>query len=269
MIKIGDYNTIMSDHDKFNQIVYTPLSEAINILAERQKNPELILKVEKLLSNNIPKVLNNKNCGVLCRQIATPNHETKMFLSITKENDLNPLLFEFIEDKFCSNNNYKHSLGQLNILKDGFNNNDRCLEKINIIDFNSCGGQKLCDVKTLWGESLVDFHHKLFDNYNYDPRDLNFIDLSLWIKENGHKPIDYYTNFLLLFVCHGILFENFLVSEDKEGEFTKSIVLSAIENVINLTGVKPIIVPIPPMDMENEDLWYQHLPIIKNNIPKI
>ncbi len=34
MIKIGDYNTIMNDHNIFNQVVYTPLSEALRTLEE-------------------------------------------------------------------------------------------------------------------------------------------------------------------------------------------------------------------------------------------
>jgi hypothetical protein len=37
-ISIGDYDTIMSDRNIFNQIVYTPLSEALRLLEERQKD---------------------------------------------------------------------------------------------------------------------------------------------------------------------------------------------------------------------------------------
>ena len=40
-IKIGDYNTIMNDRNIFNQVVYTPLSEALRLLDERRKDPEL------------------------------------------------------------------------------------------------------------------------------------------------------------------------------------------------------------------------------------
>ncbi|MFA6392497.1 MAG: hypothetical protein WCW54_00205 [Candidatus Paceibacterota bacterium] len=46
-ISIGDYDTIMSDRNIFNQIVYTPLSEALRLLDERQKDPELMAKIEK------------------------------------------------------------------------------------------------------------------------------------------------------------------------------------------------------------------------------
>jgi hypothetical protein len=54
---------------------------------------------------------------------------------------------------------------------------------------------------------------------------------------------------LLLFICHGILFENFLLTES-EGEFTRGIFLPAFEKAISLSGMKPLIVPIPPMENE-------------------
>jgi len=47
-IKIGDYNTIMNDRNIFNQIVYTPLSEALRLLDERRKDPVLMARVEKI-----------------------------------------------------------------------------------------------------------------------------------------------------------------------------------------------------------------------------
>ena len=47
-ISIGDYNKIMSDRNIFNQIVYTPLSEALRLLDERQKDKKLMAKVELL-----------------------------------------------------------------------------------------------------------------------------------------------------------------------------------------------------------------------------
>ena len=50
---IGDYNKIMSDRNIFNQIVYTPLSEALKILDERQKDKKLVTKVEKSFYKNL------------------------------------------------------------------------------------------------------------------------------------------------------------------------------------------------------------------------
>lgn len=270
MIAIGDYNKIMSDRNIFNQIVYTPLSEALRLLDERQKDPKLLVKVEKLLKGEIPFFLKKNKCGVLGRQIATPNHETKMFIKITKENNLFPVFFEYYDDKFTSNNNYKHSLGQLQLQTKGFDKyGDYRFEKITIIDFNKYNGKKLRDTKTLWGEFLIDFHKRLFSEQDFALKDLYFYDGSEWFKKHGgQKAISFYTNFLSLFLCHGILFENFLTSKDEDGEFTKNIFLPALEKVINLTGVKPLIIPIGPLDIENDNFWFHHLLKIKKIIPK-
>ena len=59
-IKIGDYNTIMNDRNIFNQVVYTPLSEALLLLDKRRKDLELVVKVEKLLKGDIPEICKDK-----------------------------------------------------------------------------------------------------------------------------------------------------------------------------------------------------------------
>ncbi|MDO8658877.1 MAG: hypothetical protein Q7K55_09120 [Candidatus Levybacteria bacterium] len=40
----------MADRKLFNKTVYTPMSEALRLLDERRKDPELMAKVEKLLT---------------------------------------------------------------------------------------------------------------------------------------------------------------------------------------------------------------------------
>lgn len=108
MIKIGDYEKIMSDRNIFSQIVYTPLSEAIQLLEKRRKDPEFTAKVEKLLKGDVPEFLKKKKCGVLSRQVATPNYESKRFISITKSCNLHPVFFEYHNDRFIPENVFKH-----------------------------------------------------------------------------------------------------------------------------------------------------------------
>jgi len=265
MLRIGDYKKITSDRNLFNQIVYTPISDAIKLLNERQKDPELISRVKKLLHGNIPKVFRDNKCGIMARQLATPNFENKRFISLAKENKLHPVFVEYFDDKFTSNNKYKHSLGQLHIQNKIDKNGERVVEKVTIIDFNKSNGKKLKEIKTLWGESLIDFHKKLFDLHELE--DFSFFEETSWYEKKDEKPIDFYINFFLLVTCFGILFENFLLlKEDIEGEFTKDVILPALEKVINLTGVKPLIVPVEAMDLETDDFWYYHLPIIKKGI---
>lgn len=257
----------MEDRNLFNQIVYTPLSEALRLLDERRKDPELVAKVEKLLKGDIPEVLKNRKCAVLGRQIATPNHESRRFIAIAKENNLYPVFFEYLDDKFSSRNEFKHSLGQLHISQKIGKKNGSTVERITIVDFNKHGSKKLREVKTFWDESLPDFHKKLFVAHNYDIKDFYSHDWSNWYKDNGKKPLDYYINLFLIFTCKGILFENFLISKDSEGNFTKEVVLPAIEKVINLVGVRPLLVPLEPLDLETDKLWYYHLPKTRELIP--
>ena len=270
MEKIGDYEKIMSDRNIFNQIVYTPLSEALRLIEERKKDKVLIDKVKDLLNNDIPNCFeSNLPCAVLGRHIATPNQESRMFIAIAKENNLHPVFFEYYDDKFTSNNKFKHSLGQLHIArnKDTLDAEEN-IERITIVDFNKHNGKKISEVKTIWGESLVEFHQKLFSAHGYNVDDFHVFNASEWFSKNGKVAINYYANLLLLFTCHGILFENFLTSNDDEGGFTKNIVLPAIEKVINMVGVKPIIVPLEPLDLETDSLWFHHSHKIRTLIPK-
>lgn len=269
MTSIGDYSKIVSDRNIFNQIVYTPLSEALRLLEERRKDPELVAKVGNILNGGIPSVFKIQDkCAVQFRQITTLNNEGKHFIKIAKENNLRPIFFEYLDDKFTSNNEFKHSLGILHVQSLINKNGSFPIEKITIVDFNEYNGKKLRDVKTLWGEPLIDFHRKLFTLNDYKLEDFYFFDASFWFKNNGEKAIDYYANFLLLFVCSGILFENFLISKDSEGDFSKDVILPAIEKVINLTGVKPLIVPLEPLDIENDKHWISYSQKIKTLIPK-
>ena len=267
MIKIGDYSTIMSDRNIFNQIVYTHLSEALRLLDERRRDPVLVAKVEKLLNGDIPLIMRERKCGVFGRQIATPNNESRRFISIAKDNDLFPVFFEYYEDKFSSRNEFKHSLGQLHILQKVGKKNESVVERITIMDFNKHGSKKLGEVKTLWDEPLVEFHRKLFIAHDYDMQGLNFFEASDWYRNNGEKPANFYINLFMLFICNGILFENFLTSKNLEGDFTEKIVLPAMEKVLNLIGVKPLIVPLEPLDLETENFWYHHTPKVKELIP--
>ncbi|NVN96741.1 hypothetical protein HXX01_00615 [Candidatus Nomurabacteria bacterium] len=264
-----DINKIMQDKKLFNEVVYTSLSDAIKILEKRQKDKNLIKKIDKILNNSIPEPLKtiNKN-GVIFRQVATPNFEARWFMELTKDHGLKTNFFEYHSDKFTPNNCYKHSLGQLIIHKNKKDKNGGDIGKrITIVDFNKFNGKKIKDVQTFWGDSLISFHKKLFDKYSNKEEDLNFYDASDWFMENGDDAINYYTHLLLLFIYHGILFENFLFV-DTEGEFTRNILLPAFKEAVALAGAKPLIVPIPPMDPEiEEDIhWHSYDPKIESLI---
>jgi len=254
MASIGDYNEIMSDQGKFNSFVYTPLSEALKLLEERQNNPELMQKIENLLNGDIPPVLRGKKCSVQFRQIVTPNNDAKNFLKISENFGLTPVFMEYHSDKFSSNNSFKRSLGKIQIQGPVNKQDQYRIEKISIMDFNKHNGKILRDVVTSWGESLIHFHRRLFNLSEINNLNCYFCDMSEWVKNNGSDPKEYYKNFLLLFSCFGILFENF-PSKGEDIDFSKNVILPAIDYVKNIAGINPLIVPIPPMDMDDDEYW--------------
>jgi hypothetical protein len=265
---LDDYYSIVSSRNEFNKFVYTPLSEAIYLLKERQNDPLLVEKIEKLIKGGIPKIFKEDKCGIMARQLATPNHENRIFINMAIESGLKPVFIEYFEDKFTANNKYKHSLGQLHIQNNLKSIQNNYFEKVNIIDFNKYNGKKIKEVKTTWGESIIDFHKNLFKVY--DINNISFINEIDWYEKKDETPIDFYVNFFILITCFGILFENFLIlKNDDEGLFTKTVILPALNRAIELTGVKPLIVPIEAIDLEEDDFWYQHLPIVKEYISKI
>lgn len=250
---------ILENRDIFHKTIYTPLSEALVILEQRRNDKKLAKKIESLIGDNIPDVLKeNKNNAVMFRQIPTPNYEVRSFLDIANIFELNPIFFEYDLDKFTSNNSYKHSLGQLILHKDYYNKKGEILEeKITIVDFPVYDGKKLSEVNTLWGQDLIDFHKKLFDIYNININEINVYNVSEWIKNNGGNADGYYYKLLLLFIKNGILFENFLLSEP-DLTFTRNVFMPAFIKITDELGVKPIIVPIPPMDIEIEESFHWH-----------
>lgn len=262
IILSNNHRHIMSDRNTFNKVVYTPLSEALLILEERQKDPKIMDAIKSLLNNDIPPVLNNKKSGIFARHIATPDYDTQRFIKLTEENNLDTVLLEYLDDKFVSGNKNKHALCQIRI-NNGLNNKGNYIfEKINIIDFVKNDGEKIKDINTLWDESLNKFHKKLFNHYGIN-KNLIFYDLSDWYGRNGKDAKNYYKKFLLFFITHGILFENFSTKDNSENIFTENILLPAIYDTINMIGMKPLIVPMEPIESENEEYWISHPPLIK------
>lgn len=253
-----DYNKIMSDRELFNKTVYTPLSEAVKILEERQKDKELVKKIEDLLGGDIPEPLRKLDrYGINSKQVATPNHDTIWFLKLCEQYDLKSFFYEYLDDKFVSNNSFKHSLGQIRINNGQNKNGEYNLEKITIVDFNKYNGKSLKDVFTLSNKPLIQTHREIFSFLKLNLDNYIFFDGSDWLKKQGGDAKIYYKKDILLYICHGILFENFILSgEDKK--FSEEILLPAIENCIKLTGLKPLIVPIPPMDIEEEEFWISY-----------
>ena len=251
-----DIDQIANDETKFRDFIYTPLSIALEELDRRNS-----IEGCSIDDTKIPNILKNGNKkAVIFRHMATPNHEIRRFIGLVdgfSDGNIDPLILEYHNDKFTNLNEWKYSLGKLPFHKGLDRNGNLIFEQKSIIDFNTSNNKPISSVNTLWGQSLIDFHHELFCK-SFDSLDKNFFDLSDWIKEHGQVPAEYYKHFFNFFVKHGILFENFLLKE-KENTFTKNVIIPAFLDVYRKTGFKPLIVPLEPTDIEDNYFWLCHI----------
>ncbi|HEU5114639.1 MAG TPA: hypothetical protein VFT82_02645 [Candidatus Paceibacterota bacterium] len=250
MPQIPDIETLANDREKFNQFVYTPFEEAISEI-ERRKTISI-----QGMATTPPEALRGGPRFVLFRHIATPNYEIRRFMSAADAAGFKPLILEYTSDIFLSLNHWKHSLGKLPFYKGMDKKGGLRTEHRSIIDFNANNRKALSDIKTTWNQGLVDFHHEFFLKHFPDHKD-NIYDLSVWLKENGADAKGYYKAFLSLFLKNAVLFENFLL-EGEELEFTKKIILPAFAEIVQETGMKPLIVALEPTEIEGDLFWLCH-----------
>lgn len=247
---------LVNDHEKFNAFVYTEsLEEAMVELERRRKDPELQKKVEEYFKDvGIPAPFQKEPRLTIFRQVATPNLEISRFLIAADGSDMKPLFLEYHEDKFTSNNEWKRYLGKIAFYNgEGKKGGSKVVYK-HIIDFVESDGEKMSEIKTLWKEPFIDFHHRLFfENYFHLDEDV-FFDASAWFGPKGMSAVLYYRQVLGLFIRNGILFENFLL-EGSELQFTENVILPIFISVHRYFGVKPVIIPLAPTKIESSEFW--------------
>lgn len=235
--------------------IYTPIEEASEIIRQRWANKDLRKAVEDKLQGDIPKILKDEPHGLIWRCICTPDGEFERFLNLCKKADIKPIGFENSQDKFHNGNFTKHALGRL-IFSQGVNKNyQHYVVKNNIIDFNNSGGKRMCDLKTLWGENLVDFHH-FFMQEIFPIMKGRITDISEWLKKNGGSPEKYYFSVLSLAICHTIYFDDYDVIES-ENNFTYETILPKFREVEKYFGFKPTIVKISKVgEYDRDPNWW-------------
>jgi hypothetical protein len=240
---------VKTEEENFQvESMYTTLSEAKAEIQRRWNDKELRKKVEDYLGE-IPKVLKSDPVAVLARHITTPNNEFQYFYDLSCAINLKPLIWEYQSDKFYTVNLDKYCLAKLHFCND--DNSNIISEKI--IDFKGIEGTQIKDIKTLWGENLVDFHRKITDNLNFN--NVTSFDASDWYKSKGSNSKENYKYFLALFVQNAVLFENFL-ENDNEKSFTRNVVMPSFKEIEKLFGVKPLIVPISSKRDATEMYWW-------------
>lgn len=243
--------------------VYTPFEEAKTEIWKRWNDERLRREVAGFVGD-IPEPLRNEPRAILDRNVMSPDIEFLQFFESAQKIGLQPLGLEYVNDKFCSVNKDKFGLASMTFYCGKNRKNENIIARRNIIDFHEFDGKRFNEIKTLWGESFVDCHHRLL--YGIAPK-IDIFDLSMWYEKHGGHARAYYEYFLSLFVRNGVLFENFLMDE-KEHDFTIEVVLSAFESAQKRFGVKPLIVPIAPPEEATDTYWWCYPDIIKKELEK-
>ena len=235
--------------------IYTPLSVAKEEIWRRWNDKELKKKVEDFLGGDVPEVFRKEPRSALFRFIATPNLEYVLASEMAKLMDLELVFMEFLGDKFCTRNQDKLYLGKLAFFyqKDG---RVYLKQKKKIIDIERCDNKPLREIKTFWGESFIDFHHRIFDEKYGKTQRFNVSDF----KTNGESSYEVYLKVFALFICHGILFENYFIMSNKdEKKFTLNVIKPAFDEIHRIFGIKPLVVPLISSVVE-ETLYWQYYP---------
>jgi len=238
--------------------IYTPLSEAKEEIWRRWNDKELRKKVEDFLGGDIPDIFKDGPCAVLSRDIITPNNEFRFFMDVVDHLELPVKFFEYSKSKFVAKNINKYHLcyphHHVGVGKKG----GVIISKEKIVDFNAMEGKPLNNVVTCNNKNLVDFHHEmLFKKYPHIKEE-DIFDLFDWF--NRHREVEgcCYLHYLALFICFGVLFENFIFSNG-EKEFTEQKIIPSLLRLSEIFGVKPLIVPATPLKHENNLFWWYYI----------
>jgi len=248
--------------------VYSTLEEAIIELERRRQDETLKQRIEAFLQDHIDITAHFKDAPrfVYSRDIISPNHEFFAFINLIKDKKYLPLYFEYKCGKLVTKNFNKYHISKLHF-HDSLNDQnvyDHSNKTKLIVDFNTQQGKKMSHVETHSGDSLVNFHRKILQQTAGIPvEEDHFLDISEWFNTCRHDSPWYYVLYLTLFIYHGILFDNF-ISGKGEGVMIREKMLPSFDAVADLFGVKPLVVAIVPVEVEENDFWWYYPSHIKD-----
>jgi hypothetical protein len=254
-----------AETDLLKTYVYTSKSEAELELAKRWNDTELRNRVEQKLGTFMLKQLISAPRAVFSRSIISPNLEFNYFIDLVSDMQIEPLLLEY-DGKFVAKNEEKYHLCKMYFLDHVGKRKTPVLSSFKIVDFNTNEGKNMSEIKTLNGQPLRDFHHGLLEQ-QYPGKSVSILDITNWFNSTRFLTEDYYFYYFSLFVCHGILFENFLTEDKEEVSYIKSHVFKSFIKVHEYFGVKPLIFPLLPIENEKFRTWYSYSNDIKKSFP--
>lgn len=219
--------------------IYTPLAEAKEEIQRRWNDKDLKKKVEEFLGVDLPEAFKERPQAVLFRYIATPNFEYMKGKEVADQLGLDYLLMEFFSDKFCTINPDKRGLGRMNFFRCKDKKGNNVISKKNIFDLPKNDGKKFAEIITYSGEKLVNFHHQILKQCVVDSRSC---DISDFAAKKGSNCKETYPYFMALFLCFGVLLEDYDLNLKEERSFVEKTVKPASKQITKIFGVKPLIV---------------------------
>ena len=247
--------------------IYTHLSKAKAEIRKRRSDRKLSKKLNEFWGCNRPPFITPGGPkAVFSKSLITPNFEFNYFLDIIKEIGMRKEFWEYSHGKLVGKNKERKHLGKIYFHSGFGRNHGHKIDHTTVVNFNTDEGRMVKDISTLYGESLVDFHHNLLKKSS--KRKLNIVDISEWFDRTRYLTEYYYLYYLSLFVRDYILFENFIFDNEEEGKFSKERFLPSFKKVEKMFGVKPIIVPLLPREYEKSVYWFFYGKKIKNFIRK-
>jgi len=242
--------------------IYVSLAEARALIKERWVNEALRKEVERRLAGHLMPELAENPRAVLWRCLPSPDNGFTFFLQSAKWIGLEPFLPSYIEDKFVHLNDEKKGLARLCLtIADGMR------VTADILDWKTSEGLPIDEVRIRSGETLAEFHLRLFDIAGYAVEQR---DLSEWLKRQ--KPSSNYYYYLFQhFIVHGVYFEAILEGEDaRHDEFTRSVIYPNLERIQSEYGLKPLIVQLYPPDQTPEEdfYWFSYPPHVNAHLLK-
>jgi hypothetical protein len=228
--------------------MYTPLEESVEELHKRRRKFDGRTPGRDWLPQN------ENPYAILPRDLPTPNLEMGRFLEVLNNTYLKKICVGFSRCKFVPQNPLSKGLAKMGF-QSGLNCHSQPLVIYkNIINFNQ-QGLPLRDLQTLWGQSLVSFHHELLTHALNSHAPAVF-DSSPQYERAGGSAAAYYRNFLFrICIADGILVEDYLLS-GKELDFTRDVVLPAFDAVTAEFGIRPLIVRLTPPEQEDAPHWF-------------
>jgi len=244
--------------------IYTSFSEIRYELLKRRANKKLLLKVKEFFGSNIFDKLGEGPHAVLSRSIATANTEMMHYLDLCRSANLSPLILEY-PDKFVAKNPDKYHLCKLFFIRRLEGRNPIVVDTSNIINFNKEEGRSFKEIQTIWGENIVDFHHRILLGEIPHLSD-KIVDFSEWFSKTRTLSRYYYLYYLALFVCNGVLFENFLCDDREEATFIREKLLPSYKAVEKIFGVRPLIYRLLPYRYATRRRWYSYPEALKDYV---